>query len=50
MMNRLNSLRMVSRRMTDSAALTADRAVRSFNALRVFFWGFWTWRTVMSVC
>ena len=50
MTNRLNSHHTVSRRATGTMTLTADRAVRFYNALRVFFWGFWGWRKSASVC
>ena len=50
MMNMLNIVHTGSCRAVRSAALSADRAVRSFDALRVFFWGFWGWRRDVSVC
>ena len=44
------STRSMSSRRTAEQTSILSRAARFFSALRVFFYGFWSWRTGLSVC
>ena len=40
----------ISRRTSEYAPMVSNCAARFFSALRVFFFGWWSWRIVMPVC
>ena len=46
----MNTCRMSSRRTAEQESQVMSRAARFFSALRVFFFGFWSWRTGLPVC
>ena len=50
MMKQDKSIRSMSSRHTAEQTSSLSRAARFFSALRVFFFGFWSWRTGLSVC
>ena len=50
MMKQDKSIRSVYSRRTAEQTSSLSRAARFFSALRVVFFGFWSWRTGLSVC
>ena len=50
MMKQDPNTRSTSSRRTAEQTSFLSRAARFFSALRVFFFGFWSWRTGLSVC
>ena len=50
MMKQDRIIRSTSSRRTAEQTSILSRAARFFSALRVFFFGFWSWRTGLSVC
>ena len=47
-MKSIHTCSAVSRRTAEYAAMS--RAARFFSALRVFFFGWWSWRICVPVC
>ena len=50
MMKQDPGMRSMSSRRTAEQTSTMSRAARFFSALRVFFFGWWSWRTGLPVC
>ena len=46
----MNATGMLSRRTAEQESGAMGRAARFFFALRVFFFGYWSWRGGVPVC